>query len=319
MTENIQKLTMIGVDVAKLKLDVAINEHVLLTVDNLEDGFKQILNQIADPKSVCFVLEATGGYEKPFAAFLLSKELAVCVINAKRVRDYAKAIGQHAKTDRIDAQIIRQYAEIIRPKPNVQRTTEAQKLEALIKRRDQLVRQRAVEKQHLEAVSDKESIHSIKKFIKAFDQEINRIEALIQKLITQNTTLSKHMAQLGQVNGIGIVTVTTLLAQLPELGQLSNRQISALVGLAPFCRDSGGVKGKRMIWGGRALVRSTLYMATLSAVRYNQPIKKFYDRLLSRGKLKKVVLVACMRKLLTILNAMAKNGTDWDPNYTYSS
>jgi len=122
------------------------------------------------------------------------------------------------------------------------------------------------------------------------------------------------MTQLGQVNGIGIVTVTTLLAQLPELGQLSNRQISALVGLAPFCRDSGGAKGKRMIWGGRALVRSTLYMATLSAVRYNQPIKKFYDRLLSRGKLKKVVLVACMRKLLTILNAMTKNGTDWDPN-----
>jgi transposase len=249
----------------------------------------------------------------------LSKQLAVCVVNAKRVRDYAKAIGQHAKTDRIDAQVIRQYAEVIRPKPNEQRTEEAQKLEALIKRRDQLVRQRAIEKQHLEAVSDKESIRPIKKFIIAFDQEISRIEALIQKLITQNATLSKHRAQLGQVQGIGMVTVTTLLAQLPELGQLSNKQISALVGLAPFCRDSGRVKGKRMIWGGRALVRSTLYMATLSAVRYNKPIKIFYDRPLARGKLKKVVLVACMRKLLTILNAMVKNGTDWNPNYTYNS
>jgi transposase len=319
MTENRQKYTMIGVDVAKLKLDVAINERHLLTVGNLEDGFKQILAQIARPKSVCFVLEATGGYEKPFVTFLLSKQLAVCVVNAKRVRDYAKAIGQHAKTDRIDAQVIRQYAEVIRPKPNEQRTEEAQKLEALIKRRDQLVRQRAIEKQHLEAVSDKESIRPIKKFIIAFDQEISRIEALIQKLITQNATLSKHRAQLGQVQGIGMVTVTTLLAQLPELGQLSNKQISALVGLAPFCRDSGRVKGKRMIWGGRALVRSTLYMATLSAVRYNKPIKIFYDRPLARGKLKKVVLVACMRKLLTILNAMVKNGTDWNPNYTYNS
>jgi len=319
MTENRQKYTMIGIDVAKLKLDVAFNERLLLTVDNLEDGFKQILTQIARPKSVCFVLEATGGYEKRFVSFLLSKQLAVCVVNAKRVRDYAKAIGQHAKTDRIDAQVIRQYAEIIQPKPNEQRTEEAQKLEALIKRRDQLVRQRAIEKQHLEAVSDKESIRSIKKFIIAFDQEISRIETLIQKLITQNATLSKHRAQLGQVHGIGMVTVTTLLAQLPELGQLSNKQISALVGLAPFCRDSGGVKGKRMIWGGRALVRSTLYMATLSAVRYNKPIKIFYDRLLARGKLKKVVLVACMRKLLTILNAKVKNGTDWNPNYTFNS
>lgn len=319
MTENRQKYTMIGIDVAKLKLDVAINERHLLTVDNLEDGFKQILTQIARPKSVCFVLEATGGYEKRFVSFLLSKQLAVCVVNAKRVRDYAKAIGQHAKTDRIDAQVIRQYAEIIQPKPNEQRTEEAQKLDALIKRRDQLVRQRAIEKQHLEAVSDKESIRSIKKFIIAFDQEISRIETLIQKLITQNATLSKHRAQLGQVHGIGMVTVTTLLAQLPELGQLSNKQISALVGLAPFCGDSGGVKGKRMVWGGRALVRSTLYMATLSAVRYNKPIKIFYDRLLARGKLKKVVLVACMRKLLTILNAMVKNGTDWNPNYTYNS
>ncbi len=319
MTENKQKHTMIGVDVAKLKLDVAINERHLLTVDNLEDGFKQIPTQIARPKSVCFVLEATGGYEKRFVTFLLSKQLAVCVVNAKCVRDYAKAIGQHAKNDRIDAQVIRQYAEIIQPKPNGQRTEEAQKLEAPIKRRDQLVRQRAIEKQHLEAVSDKESIRSIKKLIIAFDQEISRIETLIQKLITQNATLSKHRAQLGQVHGIGMVTVTTLLAQLPEFGQLSNKQISALVGLAPFCRDSGGAKGKRMSWGGRALVRSTLYMATLSAVRYNKPIKISYDRLLARGKLKKVVLVACMRKLPTILNAMVKNGTDWNPNYTYNS
>lgn len=315
MTKSIQKFKMIGVDVSKLKLDIALDAQTLLTVDNLEVGFKQVLKRVADLQSVCFVLESTGGYEKRFVAFLQTQKIAVSVVNAKRVRDYAKAIGQHAKNDRIDAQMIRQYAEMVQPKPREKSTADVLQLDALTKRRDQLVKQRAVEKQHLEAASNQETVRSIKKIIKVFDQEIVRIEALIKALIKQNECLKMGMEQLLQVDGLGQVTVAILLAQLPELGRLSNKQISALVGLAPFCRDSGAMKGHRMVWGGRSAVRSTLYMATLSAVRHNQPIKSFYERLLSHGKQKKVALVACMRKLLTILNSMAKNGTDWNPNF----
>lgn len=316
MIQCIEKIKMIGVDVAKSKLDVAPNAQIVFTVENDEKGFKPILKAVGDLDSVCFVLESTGGYEKRMVGFLQGQKIAVSVINAKRVRDYAKAIGQHAKNDRIDAQMIRQYAEMVRPKPGNQPTADVRQLEALTKRRDQLVKQRAVEKQHLEAASNLESVRSIKKIIKVFDQEIVRIEALIKTLIPQNESLKTGMEQLLQVDGIGAVTVAILLAQLPEL-DLSNKQISALVGLAPFCRDSGAMKGHRTVWGGRSAVRSTLYMATLSAVRYNKPIKIFYERLLSQGKLKKVALVACMRKLLTILNSMVKNRTDWNPNFVY--
>lgn len=167
------------------------------------------------------------------------------------------------------------------------RSTEASQLDALIKRREQLVKQRTMEKQHLEAAHETESIRSIEKFIRAFDKEIGRIEDKIKALI----------------------------AQLPELGLLPNKQICALVGLAPFCRDSGAMKGRRTISGGRELIRTALYMATLNAIRFNQPIRGFYLRLVGNGKLKKVALVACMRKLLVMLNAMVKHNNAWNPNY----
>ena len=314
MTKTTQ-LKMIGVDVAKLKLDICMPDNSFITIDNDEASFKQLIKTIPDIQAVCFVMEATGGYEKRLVNFLLSKGIAVSVVNAKRVRDYAKAIGQHAKNDRIDAQVIRQYGEIAQPKQRESRSKKAHQLEALVKRRDQLVKQRTVEKQHLEAANDPYSTRSIKKFIKSFDQEIERIEAKIKKLIETDEALQQHIEQLTQVDGIGTVTASTLIAQLPELGQLSNKQISALVGVAPFCKDSGTMKGRRIVWGGRALVRSTLYMATLTAVRYNAPIRAFYQRLIANGKLKKVALVACMRKLLVILNAMTKKGSEWNPNF----
>lgn len=315
MTNTPKHYKMIGVDVAKLKLDISVNNEHSLTIDNLENSFNPLIKQISEIDQVCFVMEATGGYEKKLVRFLLSKGIAVSVVNAKRVRDYAKAIGQHAKNDRIDAHVIRQYAEMANPRLCRPRTEAADRLAALIKRRDQLVKQRTIEKQHLETAVGSESIRSIKKFIKAFDQEIERIDVLIEELIRQDSTLKNRMRQFAEVNGIGVITASTLVSQLPELGALSNKQISALVGLAPFCRDSGGMKGKRVIYGGRALIRSTLYMATLSAVRHNKPIKIFYQRLVANGKLKKVALVACMRKLLTILNAMARNETAWNPNF----
>jgi len=309
------KLKMIGVDVAKLKLDISMPDNQAVVIDNNEAGFKQLLKTIPPIQTVCFVMEATGGYEKGLANFLLSQGAAVSIVNAKRVRDYAKAIGQHAKNDRIDAKVIRDYAEMAQPKHRQQRSKIANQLEALMKRRDQLVKQRTMEKQHLEAANDPYATRSIKKFIKSFDQEIERIEAEIKKLIAADGALQKRIEKLIQVDGIGSVTASTLVSQLPELGQLSNKQISALVGVAPFCRDSGAMKGRRIVWGGRALIRSTLYMATLSAVRFNPPIKAFYQRLITNGKLKKVALVACMRKLLVILNAMTKNDSEWNPNF----
>ena len=267
----------------------------------------------------CFVMEATGGYERKLVSFLQSKEIAVAVVNAKRVRDYANSMGAYAKNDRIDAQMIRHYGQAAYPKNRLKlresRTEIAQQLEDLLRRRNQLVGQRAVEKQHLEAAINKASVRSITRMIKQLDKEIERIEVMIKAYIDADETLKKSMEQLIKVQGIGEITVLTLLTQLPELGKLSNKEIVALVGLAPYCKDSGKKTGRRVIFGGRTLIRSVLYMAALSAVRYNKPIKEFYQRLIARGKVKKVALVACMRKLLTILNSMAKTDSEWNPDF----
>jgi len=310
------KYTMIGVDVAKLKLDVAIGDDKVLTLDNNEDDFKKLLKIIPDSAPACFVMEATGGYERKLVSFLQSKNIAVAVINAKRVRDYAKAMGAYAKNDRIDAQMIRHYAQVAfakgRLKLRESRTEIAQQLEDLLRRRHQLVGQRTVEKQHLEAAINKESVRSITRMIKQLDKEIERIEGRIKAYIEEDANLAKHKEQLMRVQGVGEVTALALLTQL---GKLSNKEIAALVGLAPFCQDSGKKTGRRVIFGGRELIRSTLYMATMSAISFNKPIREFYQRLLAKGKLKKVALIACMRKLLTILNSMTKTGSEWNPDF----
>jgi transposase len=315
MANNAIKLKMMGVDVAKLKVDRALDDKHVITIDNQDSSFKQRLKLIADMTQVCLVMAATGGYEQPFANFLLAQGIAVSVVNAKRVRDDAKAMGRHAQNDRIDAQVIRHYAEMAQPKRWEPRSTEAHQLDALRKRQDPLVKQRTLEKQPLEAAKEAESIRSIKKFIGAFDQEIGRIEANINNWIATDNALQKRREQLTQAGAIGAITASTLIAQLPELDPLSNKQIGAWVGVAPFGKDRGAMKGRRVIWGGRALVRSTLYMATLSAIRSNKPIQAFYQRWVANGKLKKVALVACMRKLLVILNARVKNGSEWNPDY----
>jgi transposase len=310
---------MIGVDVAKLTLDIAVEDNKVLTIDNNEGGFKKLLKIIPDIDQACFVMEATGGYERKPVSFLQSKNIAVAVINAKRVRDYANAMGAYAKNDRIDAQMIRHYAQVAfakgRLKLRESRTEIAQQLEDLLRRRHQLVGQRAVEKQHLEATINKESVQSIARMIKQLDKEIERIEGRIKAYIEDDDNLAKNKEQLMQVQGVGEVTALTLVTQLPELGNLSNKEIVALVGLAPYCRDSGKKTGRRVIFGGRELIRSTLYMATMSAIRFNKPIRQFYQRLLANSKLKKVALIACMRKLLTILNSMAKTGSEWNPDF----
>jgi transposase len=312
---NITYQFNIGVDVAKQKLDVSFSDQRVVSFENNLSGFKLLLKEIENKSQTRVVMEATGGYEKPLAHFLQDQGVAVSIVNAKRVRDYAKALGLLAKNDVIDAKVIRMFADAVNPKLLPAANDTQQALDTLVHRREQLVKQRAMEKQHLETVGNKDAVRSIKRTITFLDKELERIEKAIKALIKTDPTLTEKVDRLSAIKGIGDITAMTLIADLPELGELTNKEISALVGVAPFCRDSGTQKGKRTTWGGRIQVRSILYMAALSAVQYNPPLKAFYNRLLMKGKTKKVALVACMRKLLTVANSMLRNNTEWNPNH----
>ncbi|RUM73742.1 MAG: IS110 family transposase [Sulfurovum sp.] len=317
MNKRNQMLNRIGVDVSKKKLDIAFNETDFVTIDNNEKAFQELLKTITMPlKDVHFIMEATGGYESKFADFLLSQNIAVSIINPKRVRDYAKAMGKLAKNDRIDAHVIREFANIANPVLLNKKSPEEQKLRNLIKRRRQLLKQQTIEKLYLETTSEREALDSIREMLKQLEIQIESMDAKIQTLMSADQSYRKKKELLIEVEGIGSQSVATILANLPELGTLNNKQIGALVGVAPFCNDSGERKGKKMIWGGRKQIRTALYMPMLSAIQYNKPIKAFYDRLIKKGKIRKVAVIACMRKLLTILNSMLKNNTRWDPNFS---
>jgi len=264
-------------------------------------------------------MKASGGYEKKFANFLLTEKIEVAIVNAKRVRDFANAMGMNAKNDRIDALMIRHYAQVACTKDKLHtrepQSQAEQRIEPLLRRRNQLVGQRAIEKQHLESAINDDVINSIEKTINYLNAEIKEIESKIKIDIDGDKDLKKSMDRLTEVKGIGEVTAFTLLSQLPELGNVSNKEITALVGLAPYCKDSGNKKGRRIISGGRSLVRSVLYMATLSAIQFNKPIKAFYQRLIASGKPKKLALTACMRKFLVILNSITKKECEWNPEF----
>ena len=305
----------IGIDISKKKLDISYNAEQTASFDNDLTGFKQLLKQIKNKKLTRVVMEATGGYERPLVSFLQERGVVVSIVNAKRVRDYAKALGKLAKTDKIDSHVIRLFAEAINPQITEQLSESQQSLDSLTLRRNQLVKQRAMEKQHSETVTNKEAKQSINRNIKFLDKEIKRIDKKINELISLDVVIQEKINRLATIKGVGAVVALTFIADLPELGTLSNKEISALVGVAPFCRDSGSMRGQRTIWGGRSQVRSILYMATLSAITHNAPIKEFYERLLRNGKTKKTALVACMRKLLTVANSMIRNNIDWNPEH----
>lgn len=319
MTNNPKELKIIGVDVAKSKLDIAFDDKTIMTLNNEETDFKKLLAKLTNKENVCFVMEASGGYEKKFANFLMENQIEVAIINAKRVRQFANAMGMLAKTDTIDAQIIRDYAQTLYAKESlhtcVKKSETEQDIESLLRRRQQLVEQRKIEKQHLESAVNKRVITSIEKTIVYLDAEINDIEQELKKSVDDNHSLKKSNARLIAIQGIGEITALTLLSQLPELGKLSNKEISALIGLAPYAKDSGKKTGRRAISGGRLLVRNVLYMATLSAIRFNPIIKGFYSRLTANGKAKKLAITACMRKLLVILNSITKKQSEWNLNY----
>lgn len=314
MTDNIYKF-YIGIDISKEKLDVAItNNNSLLQFSNDQIGFKELVKILPNKNYTLIVIEATGGYERQIANYLRRKKFNVAIVNAKRVRDFSKASGKFAKTDRIDAKIILMFGKAFNPIPQPLASEEEEKRHQTISRRNQLVRIITMEKQHLEHASELVK-KSINKHINFLEKELTLIEELLEKLFNQDSILKDKLERLDEIKGVGKITAINILTHMPELGTLSHKEASALAGVAPFNKDSGQSKGKREIWGGRAPVRAALYMAILTARKFNPALKKFYDHLIKKGKLKKVAMVACMRKLIIIMNAMLRDGTRWEASY----
>ena len=305
----------IGIDVAKQYFDL----HILKTgqdkrMENSPDGIRKCVAICNKIKPDLIAMEATGGYELTLAATLQAEGFTVAVVNPRRIRDFAKAAGQIAKTDRLDARIIAQFAATMEPMPTEQFSELTQKLKALVARRSQLVGLHTAESNRLEHAEGKEIRRSISAVLKVIEAQLNTIDQQIRGHIENMPRLRQRTEILNSVPGIGPTTANMLVTELPELGQLNRRQIAALVGVAPMARDSGTFRGKRMTGGGRKKIRSRLFMPTLVAVRYNPILRAYYNKLLSREKCKMVALVAVMRKLICILNTMARNNQQWNPN-----
>lgn len=303
----------IGIDVSKACLDIALNESgELYQINNDEAGLKKLIKILPSNQDSLIVMEATGGYERFCSKWLQRKGFSIAIVNAKRVRDYAKAAGKLAKTDKIDALMIRAYALAFNPQVKAIITHEQEDLEECMKRRGQLIKMLTMEKQHL-ALTSKKMRKRIEKHIVQLEKELEAIDAQITQQAQEVPELQEKIELLNGIKGVGKTTAHAVVIGLPEIGQLGPKKISALAGLAPFNRDSGRVRGQRSIWGGRSEVRAALYMAALSARRFNPDIKKFYDRLIAKGKKKKVALTACMHKLVIIMNAMLREKTPWQP------
>ena len=301
----------VGVDVGKHTLDICIHEKQLYwQEDNTAEGITRILKRLSHYQVERLVMEATGRYEFELAQAAYSKGLPVCIAKPLSVRRYAGAVEQLAKTDKIDAGIIAQYAAVIQPRITPQKSKNLIAIKNLITRRRQLVNLRTQE-MNRKGIMGKDLVVSIRRIIRHIDTEIQRIEKRLSNHVKDQAEWTEKQNILKSTPGVGDTLIYTLLADLPELGELTNREISSLVGVAPINRDSGRLRGKRRIQGGRAAIRTVLYMATLSATQCNPVIKAFYKKLVAKGKHKKVALTACMRKFITILNAMVKNKTEW--------
>jgi transposase len=313
---------VVGIDIAKRSFDAAFGVTTdVRTFSNDDDGHELLITALAEHKVELIVMEATGGLERDLACALQAAGFAVAVVNPRQARDFARALGRLAKTDRIDACALAALAQVLVRHPERDKfvkalpTAEQQALHALVARRRQLVTMLVAERQRLGA-SHQAARPSIETLIKEIRRQIENVEAQLASHIDRHH--AELARQLASVRGIGPATAATLIADVPELGALTRREIAALIGLAPFNRDSGQMRGKRAIFGGRAEVRRTLYMATLAAIRFNRVIRQFYDRLVDAGKPKKVAIVACMRKLLTILNAMVRSGSSWDESVHFA-
>lgn len=313
---DVKSEVFIGIDVSKAWLDVGLHpvgpaqQHA-----NDEAGIACCIEVLVALEPQLIVVEATGGFETRFAVDARAAGLRVAVVNPRQVRDFAKATGVLAKTDRLDAAVLARFAAVIQPAVREAPDQETRELAELVARRRQLVAMRTQEKTRLATAKgrQKDSIHE---HIDWLNERIDGLDVDLTAALRTSSSWKVKEDLLKSVPGVGKVTILTLLSHLPELGRLGRREIAALVGLAPFNRDSGSKRGQRMIWGGRAEVRSVLYMATLAAIRGNNAIAVFHRRMVEKGKPGKVALVAAMRKLLTILNAILKSNTPWNPQMT---
>jgi transposase len=309
----------VGIDVGKAVLDVVYHEHTgIRQWDNSPEGVSQLGQEIEEQQAVLVVVEASGGYERKLVAEMHSRGIEVVVANPTRVRAYAIAAGILAKTDKIDARVIAAYAAVMKPRPQEQKSEKQIDMAALVTRRQQLVTMLTQEKNRLQTTAVAAQAH-VEKHIAWLTQELDQLEKEINELIDSEEDWRDKVVLLDSFKGVGPVTIMTLLAKLPELGNVNRQEIAALAGLAPYNKDSGSHRGKRRIFGGRADVRQVLYMATLSAIKANPQIKVFYERLVAAGKPKKVAVIATMRKMLTILNAILRSSNPWQPDFMLSS
>ncbi|WP_395139578.1 IS110 family transposase [Schlegelella aquatica] len=308
----------VGIDVSSQTLEIASSAAAKTwQAANDTAGIQQLVVQLTGMKPALVVLEATGGYEFEAACAIQAAGLPVAVVNPRTARDFARAMGALAKTDTLDARMLATFARVLHQHPERERfikplaDAQLQRLQALVLRRRQIVQMLTAERQRMR-ISHAAARPSIERVIEFLKAELGDSDAEVADHVQRHH--AELAAALSSVPGIGAASVAVLLAQLPELGKLDRRRVAALVGVAPLNRDSGQMRGQRSIWGGRADVRRTLYMATLTAVRHNPVLAAHYEHLLAAGKRKKVALVACMRKLLTILNAIAKHGSTWNPS-----
>jgi transposase len=316
---QVREITMsesvyVGIDVAKDTFCVDTCPNVLnACLPNTPEGHRKLCQSLKNHAIALIVLEATGGYERPLAVELLSALLPVVVVNPRQVRDFAKGMGQRAKTDPIDAQVLAQFAQIVKPVAKTHATPETVELTELVRRRRQLNDLRTQESNRLQMIHHVKVKKSIQKMIKTLNFQIDEIDQLIREHIDADDEFKNKDRILQSAPGVGPQTSAMLIANLPELGTLNRQEIAALAGVAPWDRSSGKYDGKAHIWGGRKDVRSVLYMAAFTACRFNPAIRDMAARLKQKGKAYRVILTACMRKLLVILNTMIRNQTLWTP------
>jgi transposase len=307
----------VGIDIAKRTFDICwLPEQKARQFENNTKGIRQAAGMLAKLKPELIVMEATGGYETMLAAQLHAAKLPVAVVNPCRIRNFARANGQLAKTDKLDATVIAMFADRMRPPRQQQIDRNSRLMKAMVARRHQLIGIRTAENNRLEHALDKVIARSINRMLKTIDREIEKIEIEIQEQLASMPELENKAQIIHSTPGIGQTTATMLVTEMPELGLLNRRQIAMLIGTAPINRDSGTFRGKRMTGGGRRNVRSRLFMPTLVAIRHNPPIRRFYQHLLAKGKAKMTAIIACMRKLITILNTMVAKNEAWNPNFS---
>jgi len=302
----------VGIDVAKDRLDVHVRPAgEAFAVARDSEGLAALVDRLAGMTPALIVLEATGGFETVVAAALGAAHLPLAVVNPRQIRDFARATGRLAKTDALDAQVIALFAERLRPEPRPLPDEQSRLLAELVARRRQIVEMMTAERNRRRRLTGKRMLKSVDRVLAALQKELSELETDLDETIRGTPIWREKEDLLTSVPGVGDKLARTLIADLPELGQLNRKQIAALVGVAPINRDSGTLRGKRTTWAGRAKIRSTLYMAALVAAHHNPVLKAFYQHLLAAGKAKKLALTAVMRKLLVILNAMLRDQRPW--------